>query len=210
MDRASDYPSGFPGTPIRPGNQVEQWPTQLPRNKSITPINWELRWCLSGWGISRRYLTGFLALAPAGCASVPLAPSEGDQRAKQFEVPADKPLLCVARGESPVFGGPPTVSIDERFWGELGKQPFLAQKVHPGKHRVRVQSSLMAAEKGITIEKGRFLVAAFDAGLFSDDELRQLEGSGERAISGTWSELNNPGGLYPLINARSCELEKRD
>ncbi len=72
----------------------------------------------------------------SGCASVPMASSDEDAKAKSFTVPANKSSIYVYRNES--FGGaiPMTVSLDGKLAGQSGPKTYFMWEVEPGSHEV--------------------------------------------------------------------------
>ena len=91
----------------------------------------------------------------AGCASVPLAPSALDARAKTFTPDAGRANVYVNRG-----GGLGTALLfqtvlDGRIVGSLAPNTFQWLSVTPGEHSVTMTGAENSAQQKLTAEAGR-------------------------------------------------------
>jgi hypothetical protein len=74
-------------------------------------------------------------VAITGCATVPMASLEADQKAKSFSVPPNKSRIYLFRDEA-VFGGAikVTTSINDKIIGQTAPKSYFVVDVPPGKH----------------------------------------------------------------------------
>lgn len=75
-----------------------------------------------------------VAIALAGCASVPMGDAKMDAQAKTFVVPQDKTGLYIYRNESMGAVAKMTVAIDGQTVGQTAAKTFIYKEVPPGKH----------------------------------------------------------------------------
>jgi len=81
-------------------------------------------------------LCAMIAGTLAGCASVPMASTEADSSAKQFQPAKGYSNIYVYRNET--FGAAiaMTVSLDGKVMGKTGAQTYFLWVVAPGKHEI--------------------------------------------------------------------------
>jgi len=77
-----------------------------------------------------------LAALVAGCASVPMASTDADAKAKSFVVPAGKSNIYVYRNESLGSAIKMTVSLDGKVAGQSASHTYFLFEVDPGSHEV--------------------------------------------------------------------------
>lgn len=75
-----------------------------------------------------------VAIALAGCASVPMGDAKMDAQAKTFVAPQDKTGLYIYRNESMGAVAKMTVAIDGQTVGQTAAKTFIYKEVPPGKH----------------------------------------------------------------------------
>lgn len=81
----------------------------------------------------------------AACASVPLAPAELDQKAKQFTPPPGQASLYVYRNEN--FGGaiPMLVTVDGKNIGQTAAMSYFWLTLNPGRHTIESHAENMSS-----------------------------------------------------------------
>jgi hypothetical protein len=77
-----------------------------------------------------------LASALAGCASVPMASSEADASAKQFQPRAGYSNIYLYRNETMGAAIAMTVSLDGKVMGRTAAQTYFLWEVTPGRHEI--------------------------------------------------------------------------
>jgi hypothetical protein len=81
-------------------------------------------------------LLGWLGIALAGCATVPMASPEEDARIKALAAPSNGALIYLYRNES--FGGGVHMDVTMDGWpaGQTGPMTFMVWQVAPGPHTI--------------------------------------------------------------------------
>lgn len=88
--------------------------------------------------MAKHIAAAFVLLAAiSGCASVPMAPADADQLAKQFVPVQGKATVYVYRNEG--FGGAIKMGIyvDEKPIGQTAPHTYLRLVLAPGMHKIR-------------------------------------------------------------------------
>lgn len=95
-----------------------------------------------------------LVVLLSGCASVPMASTDDDAKAKAFSVKADKSSIYVYRNET--FGSAisMTVALNGKVAGQSGPQTYFLWEVEPGNHEVASHTENVSTLK-LTTEAGK-------------------------------------------------------
>ena len=86
--------------------------------------------------MERLFVTLAVALALAGCASVPMGDSAQDTALKEFRVAPNKAGIYIYRNESIGGGVKMDVQINGADIGQTAAKTYLYKEVAPGKHKV--------------------------------------------------------------------------
>lgn len=130
-------------------------------------------------------LASLLAAFVSGCASVPMASTDEDAKAKTYAVNPSKSNIYLYRNEN--FGGaiPLSVSLDGKTAGQTAAKTYFLWEVEPGSHEIashaeNVSTLKLATEAG----KSYYVWQEVKMGLWMPRSLLQQvdEATGRQAV----------------------------
>lgn len=132
-----------------------------------------------------KFIAGLLVILSAlsGCASVPMAPSNEDEKAKEFQPSPGKAALYIYRNEN--FGAaiPMTVDVNGRTLGQTAAKTYFKLDLTPGQYTVNSHGENVSTISIDTLSgKNLFLWQEIKMGAFMPrSQLKQVDETSGRA-----------------------------